>query len=126
MSFRYDGDDVKEGDGTKVSQLCTHLIRTRRRPSMAPEPEVEKATLTAAVMSTSGGMGKEMDVLVRQIATKLSVKRGERYSDTVGFVRRRIRFDLLRTCVIALRGHKKTSAPDSIRDLDFNLRPVAY
>ena len=37
--------------------------------------EVEKATLTAAVMSTSGGMGKEMDVLVRQIATKLSVKR---------------------------------------------------
>ena len=65
-------------------------------------------------------------MLVRQIATKLSVKRGERYSDTVGFVRRRIRFDLLRTCVIALRGHKKTAAPDSIRDLDFNLRPVAY
>ena len=52
--------------------------------------EVEKAT--AAVMSTSGGMGKEMDMLVGQIATKLSVKRGERYSivisDTVGFVRR--------------------------------------
>ena len=45
-------------------------------------------------MSTSGGMGKEMDMLVRQTATKLSVKRGERYSDTVGFVKRRIRFDL--------------------------------
>ena len=84
--------------------------------------EVEKATLTAAVMSTSGGLGKEMDILVRQISMKLSVKRG----DTVGFVRRRIRFDLLRTCVIALRGHKKTAAPDSIRDLDFYLRPVAY
>ena len=28
-----------------------------------------------------------MDMLVRQIATKLSVKRGGRYSDTVGFVR---------------------------------------
>ena len=38
-----------------------------------------------------------MDMLVRQIATKLSVKRGGRYSDTVGFVRRRIGFDLLRT-----------------------------
>ena len=34
--------------------------------------EVEKATLTAAVMSTSGGMGKEMAMLDRQIATKLS------------------------------------------------------
>ena len=88
--------------------------------------EVEKATLTAAVMSTSGGMGKEMDMLVRQIAMKLSVKRGERYSDTVGFIRRRICFDLLRTCVISLRGYKKTAAPESIRYLDLNLRPVAY
>ena len=31
--------------------------------------EVEKAALTAAVISTSGGMGKEMDILVRQIAS---------------------------------------------------------
>ena len=46
-------------------------------------------------------------MLVRQIATQLSVKRGERYSDTVGSVRRIIRFDLLRMCVIALRGHKR-------------------
>ena len=48
-------------------------------------------------------------MLVRQIATKLSAKRGERYSDTVGFVRR-TGFDLLRTCVIVLRGQKKTAA----------------
>ena len=88
--------------------------------------EVEKATLTAAVMSTSGGIGKEMDMLVRQIAMKLSVKRGERYSDTVGFIRGRIRFDPLRTCVTSLRGYKKTAAPESIRNLDLNLRPVAY
>ena len=90
--------------------------------------EVEKAT--AAVMSTSGGMGKEMDMLVGQIATKLSVKRGERYSivtlwDSLGgyWI---IHFDLPRTCVIALRGYKKTTVPDSIRDLEFNLCPVAY
>ena len=45
-------------------------------------------------------MGKEMDMLVKQIATKLGVKRGERYNDTVGFVRRRIRFDLPRKCFV--------------------------
>ena len=43
----------------------------------------------------------------------------------VGFIRRRLRFDLLRTCVIALRGFKKISAPEKIEDLEFNLRPVA-
>ena len=53
--------------------------RDQKKTEYGPRTrEVEKATLTAAVMSTSGGMGKEMDVLVRQIATKLSVKRGER------------------------------------------------
>ena len=80
--------------------------------------EVEKDTLTAAVMRTSGGiMGKEMDMLIRQIAIKLSVKRGKRNSDTAEFVRRRPRFDLLRTCVISLRGYKKTAAPENIKDL---------
>ena len=43
----------------------------------------------------------------------------------VGFIRRRLRFDLLRTCVIALRGFKKNAAPEKIEDLEFNLRPVA-
>ena len=37
----------------------------------------------------------------------------------------RLRFDLLRTCVIALRGFKKNAAPEKIEDLEFNLRPVA-
>ena len=84
--------------------------------------QVEKATMTAAVMSTPG---KECDKLIRQIAMKLSLKRGERFSDVVGFIRRRLRFDLLRTCVIALRGFKKNAAPEKIEDLEFNLRPVA-
>ena len=50
-----------------------------------------------------GGMGKEMDMLVKQIATNLGVKRGERYNDTVGFVRRRIRFDLPRKCFVLVK-----------------------
>ena len=66
-----------------------------------------------------------MDKFVRRLAMKISAKRGERYSDTVGFIRRRIRFDLLRTCVISLRGFRKGSTPEKITDLDFNLRPVA-
>ena len=90
--------------------------------------QVEKGSLTAAVFSTSGGMGRECDKLVRQSAMKLSQKRvRERYCDVVGFVRRRIRYDLIRTCVIAIRGYKKSTAPaEKIHDLEFNLRPVAY
>ena len=90
-----------------------------------PRAMQEHATFTPAVLRTSGGMGKEFERLVRQMAMKISLGRGERYSDTVGFIRRRIRFDLLKTCVISLRGYKKNPVPERISDLDFNLRPVA-
>ena len=66
-----------------------------------------------------------MDRLIRRMAMKISAKRGERYSDTVSFIRRRIRFDLLRTSVISLRGYRKGSTPEKIKELDFNLRPIA-
>ena len=54
--------------------------------------------MTAAMISTSGGLSREYEKLVRQLAVKLSLKRGEGYSDVVGFILRRRRFDLLRTC----------------------------
>ena len=88
--------------------------------------QVEKATMTAAVMSTSGSPSRECNKLVRQIAMKLSLKRGERCcSEVVGFIRRRLWFDLLRTCAIALRGYNKNAAPEKIEDLEFNLQPAS-
>ena len=69
--------------------------------------QVEKGTFTPAVFSTSGGMGKEADRLLRRMAERMSIKRGENYSSVVSFLRRRFRFDLLKTCVIAMRGYKK-------------------
>ena len=62
---------------------------------------------------------------------EVKCQEGERYSDTVGFVKRRIRVDLLRTCVIliALRGRKTTTAQLLTvhqRSGLQQLRPVAY
>ena len=72
--------------------------------------QVEKGTFTPAVFITSGGMGKEADRLlryIRRMAKRMSIKRGENYSSVVSFLRRRFRFDLLKTCVIAMRGYKQ-------------------
>ena len=58
-------------------------------------------------LSTSGGMGKEADMLLRRMAERMSIKRGENYSSVVSFLRKRFRFDLLKICVITMRGYKK-------------------
>ena len=61
--------------------------------------QVEKAKFIPVVFSTSGGIGKEADKLIRRMLEPMSMKRGETYSSVVSFLRRRFRFDLLKTCI---------------------------
>ena len=61
--------------------------------------QVEKATFTPLIFSITGGMGNEAARFLKHLAEKVSRKSGQIYNDTVAFIRRRIRFDLLKTCV---------------------------
>ena len=64
--------------------------------------EVEKGTFTPAIFSCSGGKSLEATRLLKTIAAKLAVKRSETYQKIISFVRRRVAFDILKTCIISL------------------------
>ena len=89
--------------------------------------QVEKASLTPLVFSTTGGMGGEAERFFKHLASKISNKTGQRYCDNVAFIRRRLRFDLLKTCLISLRGFRgnRCTRPAQIDSLDLNLLPLA-
>ena len=90
--------------------------------------EVEKATFTPLVFSTSGGMGVEAAAFFKQVAEKIERKTDQKYCDVIAFIRRRLRFDLLKTCLISLRGYRgkmERKYPEPISELDLNLRPQA-
>ena len=99
----------------------------KKRKYNARVLQVEKASFTPLVFSTTGGMGGEADHFYKHLADKISRKTGQRYSDTVAFIRRRLRFDLLKTCLISIRGYrgKQHDKPAEIDTLDLNLRPQA-
>ena len=85
--------------------------------------QIEKASFTPLIFSTSGGMGKEADKFIRKVAEKISLKRKEHYSIVVNFRRRRYRFDLLKTCVISMRGYKKADTKtENIEMLDLDCK----
>ena len=87
--------------------------------------QVEKACFTPLVFSTTGGMGPEADRFFKHLSQKISIKKNQRYSDVIAFIRRRLRFDLLKTCLISLRGFRgRIGKSQPIDDLD-NLRPRA-
>ena len=59
--------------------------------------EVEKATFTPLVFSTTGGMGKEAEKFHKRLAALISEKRMTPYSDCMSYLRRKLSFCLLRT-----------------------------
>ena len=85
--------------------------------------QVEKGSFTPIVMSTFGGMGVEAKKYHKRIATLISEKRGERYSDVINFLRTRMRFSILRSVLTAVRGVRGRSKMKTtpISALSFNL-----
>ena len=69
--------------------------------------QVEHGTFTPLVFSTGGGEGLECKRYHKRLATLLSSRRQEAYADTISYIRRRIRFCILRTTLIAIRGFRK-------------------
>ena len=84
---------------------------------------MEHATFTPIVMSTTGGMSSECNIFFKRLSYLLSIKTGQSYSDTIGYIRKRMRFELLRTCLIAIRGHRGRfyQRPLDVEEMDLNL-----
>ena len=66
--------------------------------------ETEHRRFNALVFACSGGAGPSASRVMKQLATKISEKRGEPYADTISYIRTKISFALLRSCVLCLRG----------------------
>ena len=87
--------------------------------------QVEKATFTPLVFSTSGGMAPECTKFHKKLAVHIANKTKEEYSHVMNHLRTRLRFTLLRSTLIALRGERgKFRKPNvNITELSFNTIP---
>ena len=66
--------------------------------------EVEKGTLSPLVFLTTGGAGPECSKVLKRLATLIANKREESYGHVVSYIRTKIRFSLLKSVLISLRG----------------------
>ena len=88
---------------------------------------VEKASFTPLVFSTTGGMGKECKALNKRLAEKISEKTKENYAQVMTYVRTRLRYALLKATLVAIRGFRgkqvQVSREEEIDEIAFNLIP---
>ena len=64
----------------------------------------EKASLCCLVHTTSGGMSPECQAFNKQLAHRLADKRKDDYPAVANYIRTKIRFALLKSVLISLRG----------------------
>jgi len=71
--------------------------------------DVEHGTFTPLVFSTSGGMGRLARTFYARLAHLLSIKRQTRYAATMGLIRCKISFSLMRAAIMCLRGARSSA-----------------
>ena len=107
-----------------ISQVYETHEKEKKRAYNERVIQVEKGTFTPMVFSTFGGMGKEADRFHKRLAQLIALKRNEEYSHIVNYVRTRLRFCLLKSVLISLRGVRGKGQKERITpisNLSFNL-----
>ena len=87
--------------------------------------QAEKGTFIPLVFTTSGGMGPMCTMFIKRLVEKLTSDKKERASVVMNHVRTRLRFAILRSTVIAMRGArgKLWSNDTSLYDVSLNIIP---
>ena len=103
---------------TSLTQCYQRNEREKRRAYDERVREIEHASFSPLVFSTSGGMGTTATIVYKRIASMIAEKQEKPYSRTIHWVRCRINFSFLRSSVMCLRGsrsavHHPASPPSS-------------
>lgn len=87
-----------------INQVYIAHEKEKKRGYNEQVIQMEKSKFTPIVMSTSGGVGIKADRHHKRITSMIAEKRRESYADVLNYVRPRLRFCLLKSILIALRG----------------------
>lgn len=69
--------------------------------------EVEQATFTLLVFTSTGGMADECKRFHSRLAELLALKKGDDYATTISWIRAKISFAILRSALLCLKNQEK-------------------
>ena len=109
----------------KTKQVYREQEDEKKRKYNVRIINVERGTFTPLVFSTFGGMGKEGEAFHRRLAQLIADKRNEKYAHVMGFIRTKLRFAILKSILIAIRGirGRSNSGELNISQISFNMIP---
>ena len=86
--------------------------------------ESEKGSFAPMVFLTTGGIGPQCVSILKTLADRIAAKREEMYSHVISHVRTKLRFALLKSVLIAIRGVRGSVAKErTLGTVSLNLTP---
>ena len=106
FEFRVFNPNARSYDKKAPEFLHKKFADARSREYKQRINEVDCADFVPMIMSSTGGMGVDMQRAVKHLAKTLAVKRNETYSKVAGLVRCQFSFALARAALLCLRGSR--------------------
>ena len=112
---------------TDTSQLYRNHELEKMRKYNSRVITVERGSFIPLIYTTFGGWGPQATRYHKRLAEKIATKRNEKYSHVLSHMRTKIRFSLLRSVLVAVRGErgKKQAPAKPLSTTSFNLIPDA-
>ena len=114
--------------GKPVADIYVEHQKAKKSEYQERVLQSEKASFTPLIFTTSGGMGPECTILYKRIAELTSSRKNEHYSSVMNYIRTRLRFAILRSTLIGIRGERgksKSRHDVSLDEVSLNLIPSA-
>ena len=108
-----------------ISQIYEQHEKQKKKKYNQRIVQIEKATFTPLVFSTTGGMAPECARYHKKVAELIANKTKEDYSKVVSHLRTKLRFTLLKSTLLGVRGARGKSKESNVKisELDFNTIP---
>ena len=107
-----------------LQKAYVHHENIKKRNYKERVLNVEHGSLTPIIFTTTGGAGPEANRHHKRIAELIAAKRKEEYSHVIQYIRARLRFNLLRSILVAIRGERgKRSKASPISTIEFGMIP---
>ena len=112
---------------SEISTLYRNHEAEKMRKYNSRVITVVRESFSPLVYSTFGGMGPQATRYHKRLADLVANKRNEDYNHVISHMRTRIRFSVLRSTLIAIRGERGKKSPSSkpFSSTSFNLIPNA-
>ena len=110
-----------------LSSLYANHEKEKMRKYNSRVLTVEKGSFTPLVYTTFGGWAPQAVRYHKRLAELISRKQNEDYHQVINHIRTRVRFSLLRSVLVAVRGErgKRQPASQHISAVSFNMIPEA-